>query len=358
VTMARFAILALMAAVVQDPPPSDPPKVAVKESGDFRLLVKELEIKYGGRIKFAGKIPAKDVSVSIPEAGFYEALDALCRAHQEATYFIPHVEDWTEREHVTVVPGAWVEYPSCYSGHFKVAVASMAREVRVGPEGESQRAMAGLVFFAPPWMSVSWSSGAEVEWMVDEAKDAEGRDVLDAKLGSPDGRYQMDISPQSPGNHTGHAVRLLDFDVSKGLSSIAGKVKARVLESKVERMEVKAGATVACAKGTLKVVSVTELKPEEAEEEGEGSKGVRVVVRFEPKAGVKLDGLETILEPRVRLDSEWSDWGYLKTKDLAFEIEMSRPDRIPKWFELKLRGAERLCEVPFRIKDVVIKGKP
>ena len=356
-TWLRVSLLALL-AVVQDPAPADPPKVAVKESGDFRLLVKELELKYAGRIKFVGKIPAKDVSVSLPEAGFYEALDALCRAHGEATYFIPRVDDWTERPHVTVVPATWVEYPSCYSGHFKVAVVSMAREVRVGPEGESQRATAGLVLFAPPWMSVSWSSGAQVDWTVDEAKDAGGRDVLEPKKETTVDGHQLGIAPQGPGNYSGHEVGLLDFDMSKGLSSISGKVKAKILESKIERMEAKTGATVACPSGTLKVVSVTEMKNAEEGDEEEDSKGVRVVVRFEPKAGVKVDNLESILEPRVRLDTEWSDWGYLNMKGLAFEIEMSHPTRLPKWFELKIRGSERVCEVPFKIRDVVIKGNP
>src|SRR5262245_45105616 len=175
----RAAALALLVPALQDPPaPKEPPKATVKESGDFRLLVKELELKFGGRIRFTGKIASKDVSVSVADASFYEALDALCRAHQEATYYEPDVDDWTPREQSPIRPGTWVDYPSCYSGHFKVAVVALAREARSGPDGDAQRAMASLVLFAPPWLSVTWPSGARTDWTVEEAKDSGGRDVL------------------------------------------------------------------------------------------------------------------------------------------------------------------------------------
>jgi hypothetical protein len=78
---------ALLLAPQDEPKPKDPPKITFQEKGDFVFLVKDLEDKFGGgRIGIRAKIPSKDVAISVRDAGFYEALDALCRAHKEATY--------------------------------------------------------------------------------------------------------------------------------------------------------------------------------------------------------------------------------------------------------------------------------
>lgn len=351
-----LVILLFIPVAPQDPAtPTDPPKVTYEDSGDFRMLVKELELKFGGRIRFGGKVPRKDITISVRDAGFYEALDALCRLHKEATYFGDH--DWgMNREQLTIGAGSWVEYPAAYHGHFKVALTSMMRTLRTSPEGDAARANASLVLFAPPWIQVGWSSGTVVEWAVDEARDAEGKDVRtpgDQRFDVD--RIGLDFRSHYAGNLSVHSIGLRDLDLTKGLKVLAGKVKLTAAETKVERLAAKAGESVEIPQGRLVVDSVTEQ-----ESDGDAT-SYRIAVTFKPK-DAKADEsskLERILERRARTDGGQGEWLHVDFpwQGRTFEIQTHHRVDAPSWIELRVRISERVHEVPFRFKDVAFRGE-
>ena len=352
--MIALLFLAVLTAPQEPPAPAEPPKVTYEDSGDFRMLVKELELKFAGRIRFAGKIPRKDIQVSVRDAGFYEALDALCRLHKEATYF--GGEDWDRgRENLTVAAGPWVEYPAAYHGHFKVALVSMVRTLRTAPEGDAARADASLVLFAPPWISVGWSSGTVVEWTVDEARDAAEKDILVPGERRFDGdRIGLDFQSHVSGNLSIHSTGLRDFDLSKGLKVFAGKAKFTAAESKVVRLAAKAGEVVEIPQGQLTIASVNE------EETDGDATAWRIAVTFKPKDAKAGDEakLDRILERRARHDGGQGEWSHLSFpwQGRSFDVRTSHLVRAPGWIELKVRTSERVVEVPFRFKDVAFRG--
>ena len=337
----------------EGPAPKDLPRVTWEESGDFRVLVKDLEDKFAGRIPLGVRIPRRDVKISIRDAGFFEALDALCRAHKEATYFTPRGEGLgTER--LTVVPGPWVEYPASYHGHFKTAFVSMMRTARTSPEGGGARVDAAIVLFSPPWIPVSWASGTEVEWTVGEARDADGRDVLAPPERGPGAdRIGIYVDAVRGGNAESFGVGLRDFDLDRGLKILAGAAKLRAVESRAVRVDAEAGATAEIPQGTLTVDSVREL------DKSDDTTTWIVTVTLKPNDASRGLKLDRVIAPRARHDGDagmgslidlpWQGW--------TFNVRTWRAERAPAWIELNVRIAERVIEIPFRFTDVAFGGK-
>src|SRR5262245_18779211 len=101
-----LAAAALLLAPQEKPGPKEVPKISLDKTGDFHALVKELEEITGGPIKLGRGIESKAVSIKVKDAGFYEALDALCRAHKDATY-CPEDDDYTDRHDLAVTAAPW-----------------------------------------------------------------------------------------------------------------------------------------------------------------------------------------------------------------------------------------------------------
>lgn len=346
-------ILLALAAPQDLPDPKDPPKITYEDSGDFRLMVKDLEHKFPGRIRFRGRIPSKDVSVSIRDAGFYEALDALCRAHKEATYFLEE-ELHHESNELTVVPGPWIEYPSTYHGHFKTALVGLLKTRRSTPEGDEARVEAEVVLHGPPWISLTWESGAAATWEISEARDADGRDVLASDgLRSGDERIRIGLDMNRTGNLTTHSVALRDFELDRGLKIFAGKATLKTHDNKAVRLEVEAGAAAVIPQGTLTIDSIKELERSERES------GWMISMVFKPNAASKELKLDRIIGGRARHEGDRGQWGRVELpwEGRTFEVETLSMKRAPKWIELNVRTRERTFEIPFRFTDVAFRGK-
>ncbi|HEU4334286.1 MAG TPA: hypothetical protein VFT32_07300, partial [Candidatus Eisenbacteria bacterium] len=219
--MTSLLLWAVFVTLQEPQAPKDPPKVTYEDTGDFRLLVLDLERRFQGRVRFGKGIPSKNVSISVRDAGYFEALDALCRAHKEATYYGGDPE-FSRKEPLTASRGEWIEYPAVYSGHFKLALVSMMRTAVSKPEGEVHRVDAGLVLFGPPWLSLSWIAGTHVDWSIKEARDAAGRAILEE---AGDRHWYEDHAGTDPavdlgGNVSAHTVRLRNFDLDKGIKTL------------------------------------------------------------------------------------------------------------------------------------------
>ncbi len=341
-------------AVPQDPPAKqDHPKVTYEDSGDFRLLVMDLGRRFDGRIRFGKGVPQRKVSVSVRDAGYFEALDALCRAHKEATYFPSEAHDEIS-DRLRIVSGPWVDYPSSYTGHFKVALTSMMRTVRSSPEGDTSRSEAALAFFTPPWIETSWASGARLVWSFEEARDSGGRDLLEPEMRAPEPWLadRMAFVMESRRGHDFASTRsifLRDFELSKGLKLLAGKIILSVPEYRVVRLAAESGATVDIPQGTLAVTAV-----DKEEEESIWT----IAVTFKPKEATSKVSLRDgqFLASQVRYDGGSREWTHITLNESSFEVETSALKGAPKWMELRAILARREVEVPFRFADVVFRG--
>jgi len=307
-------------------PPKEIPRITWEETDYLGLLAKELELKTAGRIRLGKGIERKEVKVAVRDAGFYEVLDALCRAHKEVTYFIEDdVQPGTEQ--LTISPGRWIEYPASYHGHFKTALVAMMKTSRSSPEGNETRVETELVVFGPPWTALSWSSGAEVEWTINEARDAEGRDILaPPRIGPGDERMGISLDMHRSGNFSIHVVALRDFVLDRGLKVLAGKAKIRTVESRAVRLAAEAGATAEIPQGTLTVDSAKEL-----EESGRESSWI-IAVTLKPNESSKELNLHRVVGPRVRYDGDRGRGTYVSLPSQGRSFDVSTPPipRSPK----------------------------
>ena len=347
--VADLILIAISAGALQEAP-KDPPKVTYEDSGDFRLLAMDLERRFRGRIRFAKGIPPKDVSIKVKDAGYFEALDALCRAHKGVRYYDLDETRPPLLDEVTIGSGDWLEFPASYHDHFKTALLSMMRVADRAPEGLSGSVLVVLVLHGPPWIPISDERGLATEWKVEKALDADGKDVLEGR----EERYRgerVSISSMTSGPNTSQApVRLRDFDPARGLKVLSGKASVRTADVTIRRMKVEEGQTLEVGGGTLAVDSVTvdRVQPDRNKWD--------IEFTFKAKTG-KGPSLKGALEGRARHDGGKGEWVRFNVRygGQSFRVTTAAMEKPPAWIEFRVRGEERLIEVPFHIKDAAFK---
>ncbi|HKS16033.1 MAG TPA: hypothetical protein VJU16_01915 [Planctomycetota bacterium] len=349
--IAALVAALLLLAPQEEPKPKDLPKVTLDETGDFHALVRELAEKFGGRVRLRREIPAKDVSVKVRDAGFFEALDALCRAHKEATYC--PVDEESDREDFILAADPWVEHTAAYHGHFKTVLLSMKRHVQATPRGETTHAQVDIATFLPPWLSLGGAFGTGLGKEIDTAVAADGRDLrLPENEDLPDDDMDFSNTPFFRGNVSHRRIYLRDFDLSKGLKSFSGTMKFHTVESKVVRMPCGDGTSLELPKGRLSVDSVNEL-----DKAGE-KKSWRIALRFTPNEKSKE---EPVALPDMLLEGVMYDgsarWERLNLpwKGSSFMVETIALDRAPAWLKFKLITAQREHEIPFSFSNVAFR---
>src|SRR5436190_3428437 len=150
-------------------------KVTLEKSAPIDVLVAEIAKATGGNVAVDPDADRKAVRIDLKDAGFFQALDAVCRAHGGVTYVDKNYGGPSGR--VLVRDGPWLEYPSCDSGPYRVLVSEIGRFTQSSSVGERAWSRVFLVLLGPPWIGVSEQAGAEAEFIVEEALDADGKDV-------------------------------------------------------------------------------------------------------------------------------------------------------------------------------------
>jgi len=90
----------------------DRPPITFERSGDFSALIRELEQKTSTEIQLAKGIEAKQVEVKVTQGGFYEVLDALCRAHGGVSY-LDTERGYARMDSLVIQPRPWSSTPLC-----------------------------------------------------------------------------------------------------------------------------------------------------------------------------------------------------------------------------------------------------
>jgi hypothetical protein len=344
-----MVISALLATLLLAP--QDPPKVTYDDSGEFRLLVMDLERRFKGRVRFEKGLAGKEVSVSLKDAGYYEALDALCRAHKEATYF-PLYDSEPRLSQLKLVPGTWIELPAFYHGHFKTMVVGMSRAVRGLPTGDEGGVQVHLALFSPPWIPIGYHACSHADIAVEEAVAANGRDVRIPEDEDPDEQFDMDCAPDLEGPLQVQTIRLRDLELSRGLKVLRGTFKLTAAESKVRRLEATPGSVLETPIGRLRVDEVKEF-----DRDGDEARW-RVVLSVSFKDSVKdhSEPFSRIMERSVFYEGlgGWTSMNF-PWKSNSLRIETDSLEKPPRWIDLKIRGAEKTHEVPFKFLDLAFK---
>jgi len=328
----------------------DSPTVTLDQSAPVETHLAEIQRATGGKIKVHLDEPGKAVTVKVKDASFFQALDAVCRAHGGVTYFGRTFAGPDGA--VDLRPEPWVEYPVQYSGPFRLTVSEMVRVDQQSSVGSRAWTRVMLLVFGPPWIGVSEESGAKADFQVLEAKDAEGRDVLPpANDADPEERVRVaaypDMANYESSNSARKALRLRAFDIDRGLSILKGKVVLKVAEAGDVSLAPKAGESVAGDSGTLKIDTVSEH-----------SKSIdgttwRIQLTFSPKDPKRK--LRSLVEDGVGDgNGTWRELR-LPKQGLTFEAVIGPLPQLPTALIFRVRKGERSVEAPFEFRNLTLK---
>ncbi len=346
----RFIALALVIALA---PVQDPSRITLDRTAKFSEFCASFEKAAGGKIAADDEVEDKEIKLSLKDASFFEAVDALCRAHGSASYVDLSDSFGSDGLELRIKPLPWVEYPSAYPGRFKVAAIAMARFTCRQDAGDRQWTRLHLLVFGPPGIPIDHSSGATCEWTMAKALDADGKDVLLGEKEAPS-EPMVDIcsTPYVEGNVDGYAAVLKPFDLDRGLKVAAGTLKLTTADPVDLRVPLEVGKEVEMPGGTITVDAVRE-------HEKKGARGAtwRIHLTLKPKA--KAASIGALLEQRVRcgVDKDDSGWRYQSypPSGMTFEVQAGPLANAPTWVRLRVRTNPRTIDVPFELKDIVFK---
>ena len=339
---AALAVLALLAAA------QDPPRVSLDRTGSLADLAQAFSEATGTPVVIDEnvKLDPKPLTIKVADVTFFEALDALCRAHGNIRSAAPPYG--AEEGGVTLRPGPWADYPSVYTPDAKVIVSEYAAFNAVTSAGSQRFGRVYLSVLGAPWLRVQTGPGAKPTWTLDQALDADGKDLL-VPPRDPEPAQTVDLiySPRFwKGNSTSRVFRLRAFDPDRGLQVLKGSVSLSVSATKEVEIPLAVGKSVDTPVGKLGVDAVREPDATAA------FPTWRVAFTLkEPKPGTSL---RQAFEGRFRCDA-LPGRVYLLTlpKDgVSFEAVIRGPQNLPPSLKIMVRDGDRRTEIPFEFKNV------
>jgi hypothetical protein len=324
--------------------------VTLEKRAPIDILLADVEKATGARFRIEHNVDKKNIDVSIRNAGFFQALDAICRAHGGVTFSGRHYSgpDGT----IVVQAGNWTEFPVAYSGPYRLLVSEMGRFTQVSSVGERAWSRVFLVLLGPPWIGVSEEAGVEAVWTIDEARDHQGRDVR-RPAEDPDLVLRADLlghpdfANYAQSNAARTTVQLQTFDIDRGLSLLKGKVTLQIADSIDAVLVPKEGERLDTDAGELSIDKVTHHVKKE------GNNSWRIQVSLKPKAA--SIPLKRLVEHRVFFGGgEWKELE-LPNDRFTFEAVIGPLPELPEKITFKIRARERKVGVPFEFKSLTFK---
>jgi hypothetical protein len=323
----------------------EPGRIAIDRTGTIDELVEELIAASGAAIRIDNAVDKRAFAVKVSGATFYEALDAICRAHGGACYL--HSPIGPVEGKVDLVAGKFLDVPSCYVGDLKVIIPEFTEHTAELPVGPKHWCRASVLVLGPPWLRVASANNAKAVWTLEEARDADGKDVLPSPTeGEPDHRLDLAYGPTVwKGNLVYRTFRLHPFDLDRGLSILKGKVQLTVGDAKEIAIPFEEGKTIDTPVGTISVDSIREAKDKIAPVYHMG-------LTLQPVAGIK--NLKQAIETRYRVDGEGREnlhWMLdLPNAGMSFTGSVRAPK--PGTIRIVVHQGERRLDVPFEFKAV------
>lgn len=323
-------------------------RITLDRTGSVEEAGQDLSNASGAVIRVLEGADPKTFTVRASKAGFFEALDAVCRAHGKVRYF--DARRGPDEGQIDLRPADWVEYPSVYAGDFKILVSELAEFNGSTTLGKTRFSRVFLTVFGPPWQRIQDDGPIKPYWTLDEALDAQGGDVR-PPLGDPEPPQAVELVYHSRflrGNVISKPFRLRAFDPDQGLRSLKGGIRVSVSATKEVEVPLTAGTTVESPAGTLTVDAVREA------DRTPRWTIWRASLTLKPAKGVK--GLRQAFEGRFRCtgeDLEGRIWALnLPKEGWSFEVLIGGPPALPSAIRLMAREGDRRIDLPFEFKNV------
>jgi len=324
----------------------DPPTITLEKSATVPAAAGEIAKRFGEKLKVDPGIDEKTIDLRVRDAGYLQALDALCRAHGGISYL--EGENLKGHEEFTLRPGTWVEFPTSYSGPFKLIVTSLTRIKLRSKRGEQAWVRVNLQLFWPPSISAEQPAMSR-ELELSAARDAGGQDLLFPKA-KPETDELVTVGTDGFYKRaTSITTQVKDFDLAKGLSRFEGKTWMETARRVQVRLPLDVGSKVDAPHGVLLVQSVSEIKKET------GSLWL-VSLKYEPREA-KGPGMPRMFEPYVRFDGGEEFYvGMYGDHEREVEIRTEEEGPRPKALFLNARADLRTVEIPFSFTSIVFKA--
>jgi hypothetical protein len=327
----------------------DAPTVTIDRTAPVAEHLLEIQHATGGRLKSLLERAPRPVLLRVKDASFFQALDALCRADGSITYFGSKYSGPEGLVEIQSEP--WVEYPVAYSGPYRVMITELTQTSQRSSLGERRWARAHLVLFAPPWISVGSESGAKADFVLQEARDAAGNDLVPPlEERDPVQRVSTNyvgVGTATPSNSASKGIPLRSFDLDRGLTLLRGHVALTIADGIEASVAPKEGESVQTAAGRLSVDRVTEHQ-----KTGDGIVW-RIQLTLTPaSAGSPL---RMLLENRVKQgEGEWRELD-LPKNGMIFEAIIGPSPHLPPSLIFRARKGVRAVDVPFEFRNVSFK---
>lgn len=329
--------------------PQESGTVTLDQTGSLEEVVQALAEASGAPLRVSPEVDSKkEFSIRVKGAGFFEALDTVCRAHGKVTYLEPPKAP--DEGQIELRPGAWTEFPSSYSKDFKVIVSEMVGFTSATLAGNEKWNRVCLCLLGPPWLNVREVRGTKSHWEIDEALDAQGNDVR-APVGGPEPAPRVDFvwhASVTKGNVVPRVFRLRAFDTDRGLRSLKGSAEVTVNTTKEVDLALAVGTTAETSVGTFAIESVKEIDPTPL--------GSYWKIGVSLKAAAGLKNLAQALEPRFRCGGKGLERSVFTVtfprEGWTFTATVRRTASAPQSLRLLVREGENRVQVPFEFKNV------
>jgi len=336
-------VIRILLAVLLLAPAQEPEKIRLDHQGTLTEAAESLSTATDATIKVLDDVDPKSFAVKIDNAGFFEALDAVCRAHGAVAYIQGSVAPYEGQ--VELRPAPWKEYPSSYWQDFKVVVTEVAGFTSAVSSGPERWTRVYFSLLGPPWLAVRERTRAASWWDIDEALDADGNDVRAAANSEPAQRVDFVFHGSlTKGNLISRVCRFKAFDVDKGLKSLKGSVQLTAEIPKEIEVPLAAGKTVETPAGTVTVDSIQEFEPQ----------AWRITLTLTPAD--KIRSLGQAFDSRHRFTGKGFDnrvyTATLPRDGWTFSYVLRRVPVAPESLRLLARTGEQKIKVPFAFKDV------
>lgn len=343
-----FAVVALLLL-------QDNPKISLDvKDREFGAVIEEINRQARCSVPVDAAVRDRKVTLSLKDAAFFEAIDAACRAHGDATYFrLSRREAWDDEKKFQIASGGLADLPSSYSGTFKVVVWGMQEVRALTLSGEHAAVHVGIAIFAASEFPLEWDQGSKVVWTVSEARDGEHRPLsFEGKADLRESRYERyRASPELEfqSNACGSTLMFGRFDIDRGLALLKGKVELQVPATVEVEVPLVAGTSVEVPQGKVLVEGIHEYQKSSA-----GTQ-YRITLSFESAKKTSFLELDKVFQKRISIDGEKPSYTSFNGLKNTFEVETSWLDGPPKKITLYCFGRKQKLTVPFELKNVRFK---
>jgi hypothetical protein len=344
-TMALFAGSLLLPSAWR-PQDRETDSISLPTAGSFRSLVRQLSETSRYPIEVDPGIEEKEVKLEARGVSFFEALDTLCRAHGNATY-LGTSKRLSPPRSLTLRPGAWTQFPSAYSGRFKVILEGWIHMKDTSPAESEESTHVYLSVLPDPGHRLLEREGA-TKWTLTVATDGLGNDLLGrSEPGAKEESPQLGFLELRESGHevnaSRHRARLRPMKDPGALRRLKGEIQATAAEIEDVRVPLDVGKEVPFSGGSLRVTAVQAVKVYSWMETR-----VTLAVKTQGDA-VSPDDL---FECYGTYDGDKEGWDYLRPSHRGQNAEIQVKSAAPKWVLLRLRKNFRTVHIPFEFANV------